>query len=50
MSILPIVAVFFLINFAWTIVLARNRWKGASFWLLSGVIWLAAIAIDSTHH
>jgi hypothetical protein len=49
-NILPIVAIFLVINVAWTIILARRHWSGGRFWLLAAVIWLAAIMIDFAHH
>ena len=50
MSILPIVAVFFVINVVWVVILARRRWVGGRFWLLAAVIWTVAIVIDFAHH
>ena len=50
LSILPIVAIFLVINVAWTIILARRHWSGGRFWLLAAVVWLAAIMIDFAHH
>jgi hypothetical protein len=50
LSILPIVAIFLVINIAWTIILARRHWSGGRFWLLAAVVWLAAIVIDFSHH
>jgi hypothetical protein len=50
LAIFPVVAVFFVANLIWTIFLVRHRWKGVRFWLLAGVVWLAAIAIDFAHH
>lgn len=50
LNILPIVAIFLVINVAWTIILARRHWSGGGFWLLAAVVWLAAIMIDFAHH
>jgi hypothetical protein len=50
LNILPIVAIFLVINVAWTIILARRHWSGGRFWLLAAVVWLAAIMIDFAHH
>jgi hypothetical protein len=50
LSILPIVAMFLVINLAWTIILARRHWSGRRFLLLAAVVWLAAIVIDFAHH
>ena len=50
-SILPIVAIFLIINIAWgTLILVRRQWKGGQFWLLAAVVWLAAVVIDFAHH
>jgi hypothetical protein len=48
--ILPIVAIFLVINAAWAVILARRQWNGGRFWLLAAVVWLAAVAIDFAHH
>jgi len=45
-----VVAVFMVINVAWTIILSRRHWSGRSYWLLGAVVWLAAIEIDFAHH
>ena len=51
LSILPIVAIFFVINVAWgAVILARRQRKGRLFWLLAAVVWLGAVAIDFAHH
>jgi TRAP-type C4-dicarboxylate transport system permease small subunit len=50
LSVVPVVAVFMVINVAWTIILSRRHWSGRSYWLLGAVVWLAAIAIDFAHH
>jgi hypothetical protein len=50
LEILPIVAIFFVINVAWTIILARRQWSGGRFWLLAAATWLVAILIDFAHH
>ena len=50
LNILPIVAIFLVINIAWMVVLARRRWKGGRFWLLAAIVWLTAIVIDFAHH
>ncbi len=50
LSILPIVAIFLVINVAWVVILARRRWNGGRFCLLAAIVWLAAIVIDFAHH
>jgi hypothetical protein len=50
LSILPIVAIFLVINVVWTIILVRRNWSGGRFWLLAAAAWLAAIVIDFAHH
>lgn len=50
LHVFPIVAVFFVINVAWAIILARKHWSGGRFWLLAAVVWLVAIVIDFAHH
>jgi hypothetical protein len=50
MHVLPIVALFFAINVAWTVVLGRRRWNGGRFWLLAAAVWVVAIVIDFAHH
>lgn len=51
LSILPIVAIFLVINVGWgAVILARWQRKGGLFWLLAAVVWLGAIAIDFAHH
>jgi hypothetical protein len=49
-AILPIVAVFSVVNVTWTVFLMRHSWKGVRVWILAGVVWLLAIAIDFAHH
>jgi hypothetical protein len=50
LNILPIVAIFLVINVAWAVILARRQWNGGRFWLLAAVVWLAAVVIDFAHH
>jgi hypothetical protein len=49
-SIAPVVAVFMVINVAWTIILSRRHWSGGRYWLLAAGVWVVAIAIDFAHH
>ncbi|HTF67440.1 MAG TPA: hypothetical protein VK638_32650 [Edaphobacter sp.] len=50
-SILPIVAIFFVINLAWGAgILTRRNWHGGRLWLLTAAVWLGAVVIDFSHH
>jgi hypothetical protein len=50
-SILPIVAIFSVLNIAWgAVILTRRQWQGGSLWLLAAVVWLGAVVIDFAHH
>jgi hypothetical protein len=50
-AILPIIAVFFLVNLIWGgfIVINRKRWR-SRLWFLVVIIWFVAITIDFMHH
>jgi hypothetical protein len=51
LSILPVSAVFLVLNLTWgAFILARKRWHSGIFLLLSIPIWLAAVVIDFAHH
>jgi hypothetical protein len=50
LNILPIVAIFIVLNLVWTIILVRRHWSGGRFWLLAAVAWIVAIVIDFGHH
>jgi hypothetical protein len=51
LSILPVVAVFALIDFTWgALILSRRHWRSGSSWLLAALIWSIAIAVDFAHH
>jgi hypothetical protein len=50
-SILPIVAIFSVLDLAWgAVILARRQWQGGSSWLLAALVWIAAVLIDFAHH
>ncbi len=50
-SILPIVAAFFVINAAWgACILSRRQWKAGLYWVLAAFLWLGAVMIDFKHH
>jgi hypothetical protein len=48
-GILPVVAVFFVLNSAW-VALIRLYWLSGRFWLLAVVLWLVAVSVDFGHH
>jgi hypothetical protein len=51
LSILPIVAIFFVFNLAWgASILTRWDWQGGHLWLLTVAVWLGAVVIDFAHH
>jgi hypothetical protein len=50
LAVLPIVAFFFVLNVVWGAVIVRRQWQTVSFWLLTALIWLGALAIDFAHH
>ena len=51
LSILPIVATFFVINVAWgASILRHRRWRAGCYWVLAVFIWLGAVIIDFRHH
>jgi len=50
-AVLPVVAVFLLLNLTWgALILAHRQWRSGRLWLLTPLIWLAAIVIDFAHH
>lgn len=50
-SILPIVAAFFVINVTRVAcVLGRRQWKASLYWVLAASVWLRAVVIDFKHH
>lgn len=50
-AVLPILAVFLLLNLMWgALILGYRQWRSVRLWLLAVLIWLAAIAIDFVHH
>jgi hypothetical protein len=51
LSILPIVATFFVINLVWGAgILTRRHWQGGRLWLLTAGVWVVAVVIDFAHH
>ena len=51
LSVLPVCAVFFVLDLAWgAFIIVRRQWQTGVFWLLLLPIWLAALAIDFAHH
>ena len=50
-AVLPVLAVAFLMNISWgVIILRRRQWSSSRLWLFVVVIWLVAIGIDFAHH
>jgi len=50
-SIAPVIAVFFLLNLAWGIViLRRGHWNTGRMWLAAAALWVIAAIIDFSHH
>jgi hypothetical protein len=51
LAVVPVVAVALLVNVSWGVMILRRRqWDSGRLWLLVGLIWLAAIAVDFAHH
>jgi hypothetical protein len=51
LAVLPVLAVALLVNMSWGVMILRQRqWSSGRLWLLVGLIWLVAIAIDFAHH
>ena len=51
LSILPIIAIFFVINLFWGVRILRGRdWYGGRWWLLTAAAWFVAVMIDFAHH
>ena len=49
--VLPVWIVFLIINLVWgVIILARRRWLQGRIWVVSALIWIAAVIIDFAHH
>lgn len=50
-AVLPILAVFLLLDLTWgAVIVGFRQWRSGRLWLLSALIWLAAIALDFVHH
>jgi uncharacterized membrane protein YoaK (UPF0700 family) len=50
LAILPIIVFFFVLNVVWGAVIVRRKWQAATFWLLTALVWLGAVANDFAHH
>ena len=49
--VVPIYAVFGLVNVAWgAYICSKRRWRSGYFWLLAAAVWLIAICVDFAHH
>jgi hypothetical protein len=50
-AILPVVVVFFALNFSWGAYICFNRkWQIGYYWLIVLAVWFVAIWIDFAHH
>jgi hypothetical protein len=50
-SVAPVIALFFVINLAWgVLILKRRLWNTGRTWLKAAAIWVIAILIDFSHH
>lgn len=50
-AVFPIWGLFILLNLIWgAFIIARKKWWGGRFWLLTIPIWLVAAIIDFAHH
>lgn len=51
LAILPIIAVFPVLNIAWgTIILVTRQWQRGRLWSLSVLVWVLAVVVDFAHH
>ena len=51
LSVLPVCAVFLVVNTIWGGTIAvRRKWLQGRVWLVSVLIWMIAIVIDFSHH
>jgi hypothetical protein len=51
LAVVPVLVAALLVNVPWGIVILKRRQRNSGrLWLLVGLIWLAAIAIDFAHH
>jgi hypothetical protein len=51
LGVLPIWALFLLLNLIWgAIIAARKQWRSGHLWLITGCIWLVSVAVDFAHH
>ena len=49
--VLPVCAVFFVLNLTWgALIVARRQWRSGVLWLLTLPVWMVAVAIDFAHH
>jgi hypothetical protein len=50
-AVIPIFAIFFMVNVAWgMVILFRRQWRRGYLWLLTALIWPVAAVIDFAHH
>ena len=49
--VLPVVAIFLVLNLAWGVLILRNRQRRSGrLWLVAALIWIVVIAVDFAHH
>jgi len=49
--VIPICAVFFVLNLTWgALIITRRQWQSGILWLMTIPIWVVAVAIDFAHH
>ena len=51
LGVLPIWALFFLLNLIWgAMIAARKHWRSGRLWLVTVCFWLVSVAVDFAHH
>jgi hypothetical protein len=49
--VLPIFAVFALLNLSWgAYICSKRKWRSGYFWLAAAAVWLIAVCVDFAHH
>jgi hypothetical protein len=51
MAVLPIWALFSLLNLIWAVTIVRRKqWRDARLWAVTACVWLAGVGVDFAHH
>jgi hypothetical protein len=51
LAVLPIFAVFALVNIFWgAYICSKRRWRSGYFWLMTAAVWFIALCVDFAHH